>query len=78
MIPDYQTLMLPVLEACAEGVVSTRDVTAKLADRFELTDAEREQLVPSGRQATFSNRINWAKTYLKQAGLVHYPNPRAL
>lgn len=73
MIPDYQTLMLPVLQSCANGEVVTSDVIDTLANEFKLTLEEREQLLPSGKQSTFSNRIHWAKGYLKQAGLLFYP-----
>ncbi len=70
MIPDYQTLMLPVLRACAQGEVVTRDIIDKLADEFKLSSEEKEELLPSGKQPRFSNRVHWAKNYLKQAGLV--------
>jgi len=53
MIPDYQTLMLPVLKAAADIEVSTREVIDKLADEYELSDDDREQLLPSGKQRTF-------------------------
>ncbi|OEJ66579.1 restriction endonuclease [Magnetovibrio blakemorei] len=72
MIPDYQTLMLPVLQEAADGEVSTRDVIETLSEKYALSDEEREQLLPSGKQRTFDNRVNWAKGYLKQAGLVRY------
>lgn len=72
MIPDYQTLMLPVLKAAAENEVSTREVIDKLANEYELSVEDREQLLPSGKQRTFDNRVHWAKGYLKQAGLVRY------
>lgn len=72
MIPDYQTLMLPVLESCANGEVVTSDVVDALANKFSLTEEEKEQLLPSGKQTTFSNRVHWAKGYLKQAGLLRY------
>ena len=72
MIPDYQTLMLPVLQSCADGEVKTADVIYMLSDQFGLTPEERTQLLPSGKQTTMPNRVNWAKTYLKQAGLVKY------
>ena len=49
-----------------------RDVIAALADQYALTDQERGQVLPSGKQRTFDNRVHWAKTYLKQAGLVRY------
>lgn len=74
MIPDYQTLMLPVLKACSQGEVNTADVVEALSIEFQLTEDEKEQLLPSGKQTTFSNRIFWAKGYLKQAGLLRYPS----
>ena len=71
MIPDYQTLMRPVLELAASGgEVRMRDAYDTIADAFDLTADERAELLPSGRQRTIANRVHWAKTYLKQAGLV--------
>ncbi len=75
-IPDYQTLMLPVLRSASNGEVRISDVIAQLADEFRLTEAERSQLLPSGRITLFANRVHWAKTYLKQAGLIS-PTRRA-
>lgn len=70
-IPDYQTLMLPVLRAAADGQERRiADVTDQLARDFALTEDERQQILPSGTRATFVNRIGWAKTYLAQAGLL--------
>jgi restriction system protein len=69
-IPDYQTLMLPVLRSFRSGEVKISDVIARLADECQLTEAERAQLLPSGRITRFANRVQWAKTYLKQAGLI--------
>ena len=69
-IPDYQTLMRPVLEFGAHGETSVRDCIAALADKLGLTEDERRELLPSGRQAVFANRVHWAKTYLVQAGLL--------
>jgi restriction system protein len=62
--------MKPVLEASQDGEVRISDVVDKLADDFNLTEEERETLLPSGKQTTFSNRVHWAKTYLVKAGLV--------
>ena len=53
MIPDYQTLMLPVLEVARDREMSTRDAVSALADKFKLSEEERENLLPSGRQRTF-------------------------
>ena len=71
MIPDYQTLMRPLLECIQDGQEHLfKNVIEQLADRFELTREEREQLAPSGHRALFSGRVGWAKTYLKKAGLL--------
>jgi restriction system protein len=72
-IPDYQTLMLPVLEIAAKGETSVPLVEAEVAERFNLSDAEREELLPSGRQKLLHNRIHWAKFYLGKAGLLESP-----
>lgn len=69
-VPDYQTLMLPVLRFGASGEVSVRECIERLAEEFRLTDQERDELLPSGRQTTFANRIHWARTYLSKAGLL--------
>ena len=70
-IPDFQTIMLPLLQAAGDGSEhSTRGTVDLLSDSFALTDAERKELLPSGRQATFHNRVGWAITYLKKAGLL--------
>lgn len=69
-VPDYQSLMLPVLSQAANGEVRIADVVDQLADELGLSDADLSELLPSGKQTTFANRVHWAKTYLKQAGLV--------
>lgn len=70
-IPDYQALMLPLLEGLADGREHlVRDVRESIARRFGLVTAEREALLPSGKQPIFDNRLGWAKTYLGKAGLV--------
>lgn len=70
MIPDYQTLMRPVLESAVDGEIRVADAVHRIAVALNLTDEDRAQLLPSGKQTTFANRVHWAKTYLKQAGLV--------
>ena len=69
-IPDYQSLMLPVLKCAAAGEVRIGDIVERLATELEISDGELGELIPSGKQTTFSNRVHWAKSYLKQAGLV--------
>jgi restriction system protein len=73
-IPDYQTIMLPLLELASDGELhSAPEAVARLAEHFQLSEAEVEELLPSGKQAKFRNRIGWARTYLKQAGLLENP-----
>lgn len=69
-IPDFQSLMLPVLRASAAGEVKISDVVEQLASQFRLTPEERTALLPSGRQTTFANRVHWAKSHLGKAGLI--------
>ncbi|MFT4278549.1 MAG: restriction endonuclease [Rhodopseudomonas sp.] len=69
-IPDYQSLMLPVLSAASKNEVRISDIVLSLANELGLTAEERAQLLPSGRQSLFANRVQWAKTYLSKAGLV--------
>ncbi len=70
-VPDYQSVMLPLLKALGDGEEhSLHEVIETLADQFELTDEERRELLPSGRQAKFDNRVAWARTYMKKAGLL--------
>ena len=70
-IPDYQSIMLPLLKLAKDGEEhSLREAIESLAVQFQLTDKERAELLPSGRQATFDNRVGWARTYLKKAALL--------
>jgi restriction system protein len=70
-IPDYQTLMLPLLRAIEDGHDhSLRDVAVQLAQEFGITREEERALLPSGKQPVFLNRVGWARTYIKKAGLV--------
>lgn len=70
-VPDFQSLMLPLLKIAVDGrehsLAHARDA---LARHFDLTDSDREERLPSGRQYRFSNRVAWAKVYLTQAGLL--------
>jgi len=61
-IPDYQSLMLPVLLSSADGEIRIGDAVDKLAQKLGLTPEERSELLPSGKQTLFSNRVHWAKT----------------
>ncbi len=72
-IPDYQSLMLPVLEVAAKCETSVPLTEADIAARLGLSDAEREELLPSGKQRVLHNRIHWAKFYLTKAGFLESP-----
>lgn len=69
-IPDFQSLMLPVLKASADGEIKIGDVVTNLGVALGLSEEELSELLPSGKQTTFANRVNWAKSYLGKAGLV--------
>jgi len=70
-LPDFQTLMLPVLKYAASADEHTLvEAVNYLKEQFKVTPDEERQLIPSGRQPIFYNRVGWARTYLKQAGLL--------
>jgi restriction system protein len=70
-IPDFQTCMLPFLEFVSDKKEhSVRETTEYLSNQFNLTDEEKKEMLPSGQQAVFSNRIGWARTYFGKAGLI--------
>lgn len=72
-IPDYETIMLPLLRfaAAADGqAVALREAVSSLADTFALTEDERGEFLPSGGTLKFSSRASWARTYLQKAGLL--------
>lgn len=70
-IPDFQSLMLPALKFSNDKKIhSLRETIENLANLFSLADDERKELLPSGRQAIFDNRVGWAVTYLRKAGLL--------
>ena len=72
-IPDYQTLMLPVLKLGATGEIQLQEANEILSDQFKLSQEEREFLLPSGNMATIRNLVAWAITYLVKAGLLYRP-----
>ena len=70
-IPDYQTIMLPLLQLASDKQEHKfSDAVQNLAEKFSLTDEEKGELLPSGTQAVFNNRVGWARSYLKQAALL--------
>jgi restriction system protein len=73
-IPDFQTLMLPVLSEAANRPVRMPEVAERIACNLGLTDEEQEELLPSGRQKLFYNRLAWAKFHMSKAGLLDVPS----
>lgn len=74
-VPDYQSLMLPLLKLIADGQVHhRRSVREELARQLQLGEAELAVLLPSGKQTVYHNRFGWAKTYLNKAGLLTHPS----
>lgn len=79
MIPDYQTIMLPLLKAVSNGKeYRTSELINLLASEFNLSSLERKELLSSGVQTVFDNRVGWAKTYLKKLVLLIHPKERLL
>ncbi|GAB1431625.1 restriction endonuclease [Spirochaetota bacterium] len=74
MIPDYQACMLPLLKFASDEKVHTfTEAVTNIANIFSLTEEEKQQRLPSGIQTVISNRVAWARTYLKKAGLLEDP-----
>ena len=71
-VPDYQSVMFPLLEYAAsrDGEISTGEAVEALAAALGLTEDDLKQMLPSGIQQTFVNRVGWAATYMKKAGLL--------
>ena len=73
-IPNYQTMMLPLLEFIKDGAeYSVKNVKNYIISHFKITEAEQKELIPSGKMSYVSSRVGWAKTYLKKAGLLDSP-----
>lgn len=70
-IPDFQSIMLPLLRYCADGNEHTNsEAMDSIAREFALTDDDLKELLPSGQQSIFNNRVAWAKAHMKMAGLL--------
>ncbi len=73
-IPDYQACMLPLLKYAGDGEVHRfKEAVEAVSDSFNLSEEERNELLPSGTQFLIANRVGWARTYLKKAGLLSDP-----
>jgi restriction system protein len=72
-IPDYETLMLPVLRLFATGATNVAECVPTLQKQFDISDEEAAELIPSGRTTVLQSRTHWARTYLAKAGLLASP-----
>ncbi|WP_223543308.1 restriction endonuclease [Pseudomonas sp. GL-B-12] len=74
-IPDFQSVMRPVLAVVADGLpISLKALREQVIEQFQLSEVERHEMLPSGRQTVINNRIGWARTYLNKAGLLSIPS----
>jgi restriction system protein len=70
-ISDYQTIMPPFLKIAGDGQEHAKqEVVNRLAADFKLSEIELRELLPSGKQELFDNRVGWTRMYLKKAGLI--------
>lgn len=69
-VPDFQSLMLPVLLATANGEISASDLRDRVAADVKLNEEDLREMLPSGRQTTFANCTAWANVFLQRAGLI--------
>ena len=73
-IPDFQTLMLPIIQLCGDRKEHTsQELINSLAEQFRLTEEERRQLLPSGGARLFANRVGWTLSHLKMAKVLESP-----
>jgi restriction system protein len=72
-IPDFQSLMLPVLRNLADHQWRVSDLVKAISDESNLTEEERHALQPGGQNRIINNRVGWALTNLKKAGLIESP-----
>lgn len=74
MIPTYQELMLPLLKLASDGSShALKDAVALLSEQFNLSEEEKQEMISSGVQTVIANRVSWARTYMKKAGLIKDP-----
>lgn len=73
-VPDFQSFFLPLLKLSADGGThSLKDSYAAMAEDFKMTDDDLAEMLPSGKQTTFKNRVAWANVYLAKALLLERP-----
>lgn len=74
-IPDFQSVMRPILATVADGTaLALSDLRERIANEYQLSEEERSERLPSGKQTVINNRVGWARTYLNKAGLLSIPS----
>lgn len=73
-VPDFQSLIRPVLDAAAAGARTSEDYRTWVAKALDLSTEDMEELLPSGRQPKLTNRVAWSMVHLQRAGLLHRVN----
>lgn len=69
-VPDFQSLMLPLLKATANGNIPASELRKRVAESENLSEEDLAEMLPSGKQTTFANRTAWANVHLQRAGLI--------
>src|SRR4051794_2981662 len=70
-VPGFQDMMLPLLKLAADSHEhASSEAIETLAQQFHLSDADQRELLPSGKQSKFVNRVGWAATYLRKTKLI--------
>jgi len=70
-VPDFQSLFIPVLKIASDGNEhSLNEAIEAIAQQLELSETDRNEILPSGKQRKFDNRVSWARTYLQKVGLL--------
>ncbi|KKA04614.1 restriction endonuclease [Pseudomonas ogarae] len=73
-IPDFQSVMRPILATVADGTpLALSELRERIANEFQLSEEERSERLPSGKQTVINNRVGWARTYMNKAGLLSIP-----
>lgn len=73
-IPDFQSFFLPLLQFCADGKPhSVQEAYGAMTAHFRMSADDLQEMLPSGKQTTFNNRVAWAKVYLAKALLLESP-----
>ncbi len=74
MIPDFQSIMLPLLQSFKDAKIkSPKQIRYNMVNHFKITDAEQKEKILSGKQYLYYNRVAWATSYLKMAELISSP-----